>query len=171
MKININEPCHENWDKMTANDKGAFCLSCKKNVIDFSQKTIAEVKSFFSELPATEKVCGRFREKQLQEMSFDHFMNEFMSWKFLKRAAVLCFLVLGTTVFSSCTNEDEHIVGKIEVMTDTSQIEQCVKDTLNKEMMTMGEPAIVEDTTKITMGQTHVKTEQMIKGDVKAEKK
>src|SRR4051812_24035979 len=112
MKININEPCHENWDKMAPNDKGAFCLNCKKNVIDFSQKTIEQIKTFFSEQPSTENVCGRFRERQLHEMSFDHFMNEFMSWKFMKRAAVLCFLVLGTTLFSSCSNDEEHVVGK-----------------------------------------------------------
>jgi hypothetical protein len=47
MKISINEPCHENWDKMKSNDKGAFCLSCQKNVVDFSNKTISEIKDFF----------------------------------------------------------------------------------------------------------------------------
>ena len=49
MKIEINKPCHENWDAMTPNEKGAFCSLCKKNVVDFSQKTLSEIKDFFSE--------------------------------------------------------------------------------------------------------------------------
>lgn len=103
MKISINEPCHEDWNKMTPNEQGAFCMACQKTVVDFSSKTIDEIKTFFTLKPKEESVCGRFRDKQLHELSFDDFMNEFMSWKFLKRAAVLCFLVLGTTLFSSCS--------------------------------------------------------------------
>ena len=80
MKISINQPCHQNWDKMKPNDKGAFCLNCKKNVIDFSNRTTAEVKDFFMELPSTENVCGRFRETQLHEISFDDFINDFMKY-------------------------------------------------------------------------------------------
>lgn len=118
MKISINEPCHEDWDKMTPNDKGAFCLACQKTVVDFSKKTIDEIKTFFVQKPATESVCGRFRDRQLHELSFDEFINEFMSWKFLKRAAVICFLVLGTTLFSSCSTEEkreyeEHTAGVV----------------------------------------------------------
>jgi len=112
MKISINEPCHEDWDKMTPNEQGAFCLACQKTVVDFSSKTIAEIKSFFILKPKEESVCGRFRDKQLHELSFDDFMSEFMSWKFLKRAAVICFLVLGTTFFSSCNSETTKIDDK-----------------------------------------------------------
>ena len=65
MKISINEPCHENWDKMTPNDKGAFCLSCQKNVVDFSNKTITQIKDFFRKKTEAESVCGRFDESQL----------------------------------------------------------------------------------------------------------
>ena len=108
MKIAINEPCHENWEDMTPNEKGAFCLACQKTVVDFSKKTIEEIKTFFIQKPVTESVCGRFRQKQLHELSFDEFINEFMSWKFLKRAAVICFLVLGTTLFSSCSTTEEE---------------------------------------------------------------
>ncbi len=132
MKISINEPCHEDWDKMTPNDKGAFCLACQKTVVDFSSKTINEIKSFFVLKPKTESVCGRFREKQLHELSFDEFINEFMSWKFLKRAAVLCFLVLGTTLFSSCSTEggggEQHTAGMVAY--DTTMQVKPLQDTL-----------------------------------------
>ncbi|HRD37580.1 MAG TPA: hypothetical protein PLC65_03020 [Bacteroidia bacterium] len=49
MKIEINKPCHENWDAMTPNEKGAFCLVCTKDVIDFSKQTLDEIKDFFLE--------------------------------------------------------------------------------------------------------------------------
>ncbi|MDP1802522.1 MAG: hypothetical protein Q8L81_14275 [Bacteroidota bacterium] len=150
MKISINEPCHEDWDKMTPNDKGAFCLACQKTVVDFSKQTIDEIKTFFVQKPVTESVCGRFREKQLHELSFDEFINEFMSWKFLKRAAVICFLVLGTTLFSSCSTEEkkqyeEHTAGVVAIDTtfkslsvDTvcSDPPKLIKDTLKTKKAT-----------------------------------
>lgn len=147
MKISINEPCHEDWDKMTPNDKGAFCLACQKIVVDFSKKTIDEIKTFFVQKPVTESVCGRFREKQLHELSFDEFINEFMSWKFLKRAAVICFLVLGTTLFSSCSTEENrgeelHTAGVVAY--DSTLNIKPVTDTLN----CTDPKAIVADTLK-----------------------
>lgn len=150
MKISINEPCHEDWDKMTPNDKGAFCLACQKTVIDFSKKTIEEIKTFFVQKPATESVCGRFRNKQLHELSFDEFINEFMSWKFFKRAAVICFLVLGTTLFSSCSTEEngkqgeegnyEHTAGVVAA--DTS-FKTFPTDTVSSDP-----PKVIKDTVK-----------------------
>ncbi len=40
IKINIAEPCHENWEKMLDEEKGKFCLSCQKQVVDFSRMTM-----------------------------------------------------------------------------------------------------------------------------------
>lgn len=131
MKISINEPCHEDWNKMTPNEQGAFCLACQKTVVDFSSKTIDEIKTFFVLKPKEESVCGRFRDKQLHELSFDDFITEFMSWKFLKRSAVLCFLVLGTTLFSSCS-ADEH------KSSDTETI--CKPDSNNNNSTDFGSP-------------------------------
>jgi hypothetical protein len=36
MGISIKEPCHEDWSKMTATEKGAFCQKCALEVIDFT---------------------------------------------------------------------------------------------------------------------------------------
>jgi hypothetical protein len=131
---------------MAPNDKGAFCLSCKKNVVDFSKKTIDEVKTFFTELPTTANVCGRFKETQLHEMSFDHFVNEFMSWKLVQKAAVICFLVFGATLFSGCSDSKEHMVGELEVVPDTVELSQRPLESINGPKMMLGEPAMIEDT-------------------------
>ncbi len=63
-QLSIPEPCHEDWNKMTTVDKGRFCASCQKNVVDFSMMSDHEIAQFFKK-PSTGSVCGRFMEGQL----------------------------------------------------------------------------------------------------------
>ena len=42
-KISIPEPCHEDWNRMTPNEKGRFCDSCEKTIIDFSNYSKTEL--------------------------------------------------------------------------------------------------------------------------------
>jgi hypothetical protein len=100
MKITINEPCHENWDAMTPNTQGAFCKVCAKDVVDFSNKSLNQIKNFFSQ-ERTEKVCARFKEEQLQELSVDDFVSKFQYWNFAKRFAAIFFITFGLTIFST----------------------------------------------------------------------
>ena len=115
MKISINEPCHENWDQMTPNDKGAFCLSCQKNVVDFSSQAISQIKDFFKKKVGAESVCGRFDEDQLTELSFDDFFTRFKKWQFLHRTAVILFFVFGMGLFANAQSKpkDPPIMGKV----------------------------------------------------------
>ena len=64
LQLQIPEPCHENWDKMTPVEKGKFCSSCQKQVIDFSRMSDREIALFFKK-PSTGSVCGRFMTDQL----------------------------------------------------------------------------------------------------------
>jgi hypothetical protein len=64
LQLQVPTPCHENWENMTATEKGRFCASCQKQVIDFSNKSDREVAMFFKK-PSTGSVCGRFMEDQL----------------------------------------------------------------------------------------------------------
>ena len=66
MKIKIPNPCHENWDAMTPNNEGAFCSVCEKTVIDFSKMTDEEISYYFTS-HANTKICGRFKNEQLQQ--------------------------------------------------------------------------------------------------------
>lgn len=72
IKIQIAEPCHENWDKMLAEKKaspddsvgrGKFCLSCQKMVVDFSRMTNEEIIQYF-EQNAGKSICGRIAKHQ-----------------------------------------------------------------------------------------------------------
>ncbi|UAY53025.1 carboxypeptidase-like regulatory domain-containing protein [Ferruginibacter albus] len=62
--FSIPTPCHEDWNNMTSTEKGRFCLSCKKEVIDFTIMADSEVIRHFDK--ATNEVCGRFLPEQLE---------------------------------------------------------------------------------------------------------
>ena len=64
LQLTIAEPCHENWDGMTPVEKGKFCGSCQKQVVDFSDMSDRQVAEFFKK-PSTGSVCGRFMTDQL----------------------------------------------------------------------------------------------------------
>ena len=155
MKIVIDNPCHENWDAMSPNEKGAFCLSCQKTVIDFSVKTVDEIKNFFVKLPETEAVCGRFKEEQLEEISFEHFFKQFRGWKFFQKAAVISFFIFGFSLFgcAQSNHNDRNFMmkGEVAVMPhDTAKPKVVRKDSIkaitpiNIEH-TMGGPRYIPD--------------------------
>lgn len=64
LQLTIPTPCHEDWDKMTPNEKGKFCSSCQKTVVDFTNMSDSQVAAFFKK-PSTGSVCGRFMNDQL----------------------------------------------------------------------------------------------------------
>jgi hypothetical protein len=155
MKIVIDNPCHENWDAMTPNEKGAFCLSCQKTVIDFSVKTVEEIRNFFVELPKTESVCGRFNEEQLEEISFEHFFTQFKKWKYFHKAAVIAFFIFGFSLFGNAqvNHNPERMMLKGEVAyiapKDTIKKKPIVKDPIKAEppvdIQTMGGARYIPD--------------------------
>lgn len=63
MKLFIPSPCSENWDKMQAHEKGKFCQSCQKNVVDFTKNTDREIYQYLQKHP---KTCGKFKVTQLE---------------------------------------------------------------------------------------------------------
>jgi len=63
LSLSIPQPCHENWDNMTPNEKGRFCANCQKTVIDFTKWTDKALFEFFAKQKET--VCGRFTDYQL----------------------------------------------------------------------------------------------------------
>lgn len=64
-QLQIPEPCHEDWNKMTPVDKGRFCDSCQKSVVDFTGMSDKQLVAFFKK-PSTGSVCGRFHNDQLE---------------------------------------------------------------------------------------------------------
>jgi hypothetical protein len=63
IKISIPQPCHEGWQNMLPAEKGRFCQTCQKCVIDFSEYTDTEIIKYLTQ--NTGKTCGRFSPEQL----------------------------------------------------------------------------------------------------------
>ncbi|MEP7375020.1 MAG: carboxypeptidase-like regulatory domain-containing protein [Chitinophagaceae bacterium] len=64
VQLHIPEPCHEKWSNMTPVEKGRFCGSCQKEVVDFTSMNDEQVLAFFKR-QTTGSVCGRFMQDQL----------------------------------------------------------------------------------------------------------
>lgn len=139
MKIEINDPCHEKWEEMTPNKQGAFCGSCQKTVVDFSKIGIGKIKEFFSK-PQEGRVCGRFEEKQLIELSFDDFFSRFRYWNFGKKFAVIFFLAFGFWLFPGTAAAQHHKVGL--VAEEPPPVKPVQKDTA-KTIHMQGQPVIM----------------------------
>jgi hypothetical protein len=77
--ITIPTPCHESWTNMDATDKGAFCHSCQKEVIDFTIRTDREVVEYLQKYKSG---CGRFRTDQVNaNLSTPKISNGLFKWK------------------------------------------------------------------------------------------
>lgn len=80
INISIPQPCHEKWNLMSPTEQGAFCKSCRKNVIDFTGKTEHEVYTILTE--ATGTVCGRFSNLQLEQpIRKTELQNGWFNWR------------------------------------------------------------------------------------------
>jgi len=111
--ISIPKPCHEDWTKMTPDEKGVFCGSCQKSVYDFTNKSDEEIVSVF-EKKGKEKVCGRFAPSQLSRpvISFGNVSSTGSLAKFL--CALL--LVFGASLFSGTNAYGQTVKGEARPM-------------------------------------------------------
>ncbi len=148
ISIAIENPCHEDWNRMTPETQGRFCNSCEKIVIDFSEMSDSEILQFFNK-PKTEKICGRFKSEQLiqktesttptktwEQSIFPSATNHTTSNPKppiqLLHFAYILVLVLGIGV-SSCNSETtkgEILMGDTTAMVDSPREETTIGDTV-----------------------------------------
>lgn len=63
MKLEIKEPCHEDWNKMKIGMISRHCDSCNKSVMDFTKMNRAEIITYILSNP-NDQVCGRMTRDQ-----------------------------------------------------------------------------------------------------------
>ena len=134
LKITIPEPCNENWDKMTPDAAGRFCLVCNKSVIDFTNKLPDEIQHFFKN-NKDQEICGRFKKSQLDTISFQIPKQVLYSQtQYHKMFLLALFVAMGTTLFSCAVkNGKKQRISHVELIDDDSQaITTTQKFTSNK---------------------------------------
>lgn len=110
--VQIPEPCHEDWQTMSREEQGRFCGKCAHVVMDFTNKSNAEIADYLK-ANAGHRVCGRVRSEQLVKKS----VAPSKPAKRYRTFFAALILVFGGMLFSSC--EDQATVGKMYVATDS----------------------------------------------------
>jgi hypothetical protein len=130
LQLHIPTPCHENWQHMSLADKGRFCASCQKHVIDFTQSSDRQIAETFK----TEgNVCGRFLKSQLErDLVIPKEKNRL--WM-AAIAAVVAFLGLGNSkVFAQTEKKKAETVqvekDKVVNSADSTRGERIVTGTV-----------------------------------------
>lgn len=114
-KITIPKPCHEDWNVMTSSEKGRFCSTCYKTVIDFTKLSNSQIQDYLHE-HKYEKVCGHFKKTQLDTIHITIPIKVIQtSYSFRKTFLLALLIAMGTTLMN-CTNT-EGKKQKIETVT------------------------------------------------------
>ncbi|NRD24376.1 energy transducer TonB [Winogradskyella litoriviva] len=121
--ISIPKPCHEDWSKMSPNEKGRFCQSCSKSVIDFTAMPKVAIENYLT-LNSNKKVCGRFKVSQLEQIQIKIPRKILEQQTSFHKLFLLSLLIaMGTTLFNcSDKNGTTKKIDMIEVV-DTLETE------------------------------------------------
>lgn len=115
--ISIPKPCHEDWNQMSPKQKGRFCNSCSKTVIDFTKMDTSEIQDFISE-NKNNHICGHFKQTQLDSINI-HIPSRVLEQQqsFHKLFLLVLLIAMGTTLMN-CTNKNgnKQKIDSIEVV-------------------------------------------------------
>ncbi len=89
IRVQVKEPCHENWQNMTANEKGRFCASCQKTVVDFTLMNDRQILDHLSK--ASGSTCGRFANDQLDRELSAEVVKSKSRWAYLLNLLIPVF--------------------------------------------------------------------------------
>jgi hypothetical protein len=118
--ISIPEPCHEDWNKMTPKDKGRFCDSCSKTVIDFTKMNSNEIQDFMTQNQG-QRICGHFKQTQLESIHLHVPIQTFASRSFHKLFLLVLLITMGTSLFSCTkTNGSKQKIDSVEIIDSIS---------------------------------------------------
>ncbi len=113
--IKINNPCQENWNEMTQNDKGKHCAVCAKTVVDFSKLSDNQVIKLIENSKG--KVCGHFNKTQL---------NRALTQTNEQKNPFLYQILAGALLLSSCDTTPKE-TPNIEVVSTQNNDEKSAQ--------------------------------------------
>lgn len=153
MKINIPQPCTENWKQMELGINSRHCSACSKNVIDFTKQSREDIyKTLLKQ--TTETVCGRFRSAQLDFSIPNEAITIYPRQITPRKARIIPFLALSLAIALSTSCDAQTKPPKPSTVTDTvntpistSNGMVPVPTPIPEEQFTMGipEPIITDE--------------------------
>jgi hypothetical protein len=129
-KIEIQNSCSQNWDKMTETEKGKFCQNCSKEVIDFTYKTDDQIIKFLKK--SNDSFCGRFHHSQTQRQ----LRKSKNKGRFLKPILASSFLFGSSTALANAQDFASRVkVIKKEIINEqvddsTHKVEELTKELI-----------------------------------------
>lgn len=127
--ISIPKPCHEDWSQMTPNEKGRFCQSCTKTVVDFTKMSTSEIQDYIYK-NKNQRICGHIKQSQLDTINLkipETVFNQNLSFH---RVFLLALLVsMGLTLFN-CEDEKGR-TKKIESVEIVESHKKAIDTLLN----------------------------------------
>ncbi|MFT6961189.1 MAG: hypothetical protein ACJAWV_000899 [Flammeovirgaceae bacterium] len=163
-KITIAEPCTESWEKMAQTGKTdcAFCQSCQKEVIDFTQKSDREIIRIMN---SQKNVCGKFTQNQLDK-TYQTSESFTVPYKWAM-ASLFSGLMLTQPAFSQSKKEKTPAIKTVSKFTSSesrNKIEPKIerKDSTNTRTVS----GVVRDDTGEVLPGTTVTIKGTIKGVV-----
>jgi hypothetical protein len=134
--LHIADPCHENWNNMSAAEQGRYCKSCCKTVTDFSMMTDKEILEVLSK--TGENSCGRFNKDQLKRPLYEEQPTQSKPYKFFLSALIPTFLFanIGMAQESNSSAKkvkqaNERLLGRVARI--ECKVGEVNKDTVNTE--------------------------------------
>lgn len=132
LRIQIPEPCHEDWNKMTPDEKGRHCSSCDKIVIDFTTYSNEELIQYFSRPELRiDKGCGHFKKTQLNKTYTLKINPSNKDWTFQKLFLFSFILIFGNGAATFAHDIFDTSTVRIECVDTIVEIDSCLSaDTL-----------------------------------------
>ncbi len=110
LKINIPEPCHENWDKMSPEGDGRRCLSCNKVVTDYTQMSIEEIQNYFIKY-SNRNICGTFNDKDtlVKKGIKEKLIDKYQDALYQSKKPIYFSLLSGALFLLNCKTTERRI--------------------------------------------------------------
>lgn len=153
IQISIPEPCHEGWQNMTPVERGRFCSSCQKTVLDFTHLSDNEIIKLVSK---NDNLCGRINISQLDRNLIEAKRTSNYFGYFA--TSVLAFLGLGA----------ESVVAQEKPVQEQTDLKYISKPTKSVEKITV--TGVVTDSLGTPMPGASVVIKEVLEGTQTNEK-
>lgn len=113
--LSITTPCSEKFDNFLQTEKGGFCATCQKEVIDFRNWPDEAIANHFKN--TTHKTCGFFAEEQLKSYSHSN-VQEITPTKSYFNLGIASFSLLSLLAAGTATAQTKE---KAEIVQTPNQ--------------------------------------------------